>query len=624
MIFVLFLILNFSVLFGWFLIIRSKKWLNALADQFIGANILTLTQIILVILFFGYFLKTLTLIYLVSVNLFILGVQFFYLKISRSSIKGLLFDIFKINSKIFLDRPLNLILFTFVIFETAWLLFLAWLFPMLEIDTFLYHLSSVAFYFQENKIYEVVAPLQIKFWVNGYPKYIEFLSLWQMLWTKNDIFVDTIQLYFGILGIFAVYNLATKLGIKKGLALCAGLLFFLTPTLLVQAKTGYIDVSVAVLILITLNFLINTLKNKYCIVFAGISAGLLLGSKFSGWGFLIIFLIFLFALNYFYKRKIKENPWRFYLAQSLILVLIALMVGGFWYFKNVYYYKNPFWPYKINFLGKEVFKGEITERLINIPNTPLEYRNKPLWSNIFRSWREETEIYNYDSRKGGLGAVWFIVGLPLLFFAILKSLTEKNWLVLSLIGMIGLTLAIQPLPWWPRYTLFIVGIGSVIIFWVYKQQRKFIKIFLEIVLILLVLHNILVTLDHGYYSPNNIRNFLKKPLDRRTPAEFGWKEYIGPTYEYIDTHTRKKRGKIVYSEGIIYLYPLWGYDLRNKLYYFNPDNFQEWEQNIKTNKIDYIFVSKNSREAQFARRIKDYSMVMEDKDYEVYKSKEIE
>ena len=224
-----FILFNLLIFGSWFVFIKSsyRKTLS-LVEQFLAANIISIAQIVLVIIIFGYF-KKLDLHYLIIAHLIVLTIIWGKIFFSGTTIKNLVvFPKIRFNFNF-----LALVLLTLVLLQSIWLLFLIWLMPSIEADSLLYHLPAAAHYFQERKIYEVSSPFNL--WINGYPKYIEFLVLWYFLWLKGDTFADGVQFYFAIVGILAIYSICRKLKINLINSAIGGVLFFLSPVVINQA-----------------------------------------------------------------------------------------------------------------------------------------------------------------------------------------------------------------------------------------------------------------------------------------------------------------------------------------------------------------------------------------------------
>jgi hypothetical protein len=335
---------------------------------------------------------------------------------------------------------------------------------------------------------------------------------------------------------------------------------------------------------------------------------------------MVIFILFLLwqqiSFQCFYWKKFIID----YLKKMLTVIAITFILGGFWYMKNFYYYRNPLWPITISLANHKIFDGLIEEKERSRRELPPSYIGKPLWKNIWNSFCEKTPYYNYDSRQGGLGAVWFIFGIPALILSIIISFVNKNYLMAGLVLLSLLGWLIHPLPWWPRYSLFLAGIGSISTVYLLQNQFNLLKTLLCILLLISAGYNIIVSFDHSYYPPNAIKKFIHLPASQRNIHNLFTGCYANEcAYKEFYWLTQNKVSKIAFSENISYTYLLWGKNFSNRVYYFKPDNEIEWKNNLIKNKIDYLFITQNSYEKKLVSKYPEFRLIYKDDKHEIYK-----
>jgi len=293
-----------------------------------------------------------------------------------------------------------------------------------------------------------------------------------------------------------------------------------------------------------------------------------------------------------------------------------LLVGGFWYVKNLYIYHNPIWPYSLSLGNIKIFPGEVGKDSLET-NIPLEYRNRSTIRNIFTTWREKTDFYCYDSGKGGFGAVWFTIGIPAVLLGLLSSIKNKNPPLASLIISGGVALMFIPLPWWPRFSLYVLGIGAICIAWWLNRLQKNYFLFIEIMIVIGIIYNTIVSFDHLYYTPKIIKKTLFLPPKERIFSEIF---NTGHAYTFINKKTANNPSKIFYG-AVDMPYLLWGNDLRNRLYYFDPSDEKIWLKKILSNEINYLFIPDNSQESLLAKKYFADKLIFKDDRYEVYQTR---
>ena len=104
------------------------------------------------------------------------------------------------------------------------------------------------------------------------------------------------------------------------------------------------------------------------------------------------------------------------LTKALAAFLVpALLVGSFWYFRNLVETGNPVEPVEVSALGLVVFDGPV--ELDDLLTVPVGAEGHPwpvqvLLSGpaILHTWVSADEGYSYEQRLGGLGPLWAYLG----------------------------------------------------------------------------------------------------------------------------------------------------------------------------------------------------------------------
>jgi hypothetical protein len=139
------------------------------------------------------------------------------------------------------------------------------------------------------------------------------------------------------------------------------------------------------------------------------------------------------------------------LVQTGALVLVpVLLLGAYWYVKNIIVFGNPIWPFKV---GPLPGVGTVDELIVQMPRQVASLA--PIGRLLF-SWFADPWLssYAYDTRIGGFGIQWAaIVGLAVV--GGVMALRLRRWPILVVVGPAVLTLLTMPMSWWPRLTLFV-------------------------------------------------------------------------------------------------------------------------------------------------------------------------
>ncbi|MDN5344290.1 MAG: hypothetical protein PWQ18_401 [Clostridia bacterium] len=479
--------------------------------------------------------------------------------------------------------------------ETAWLIFLGYLFPPYAWDSLYYHLTAAATWLQAGRI--VLSPYTI--WANVYPMNTELIFTWIMLLGGSDLLVDLAQLPFALAGGLAVYALARQVGLKQASSTVAAGLFFLTPIVLVQSKTCYVDVAFAGMFLAAYYFAYryHQQPRRAYLLLAALGGGLTLGIKASAAPFVAVIFVFLLAGGWQASRQTNRPFWP-YLGFILATFTAALLLfGSFWYLRNWLAYGNPLFPFTFSVLGHTLWPGQGTVAdLVMVKNTPPELVGLSTWQQLLRSWQETGEPYTFDQRLGGFGPQWLYLELPSLAVTLGLALARRQHRPLLILLPLVLLLWLQPSPWWTRYTIFIVGAGALSLAYLEAGLPRFWARSLRVATLALVLISLAGSLTHGYFPPQVVSRFLALPPAERTffrlapwGDELAWVEQVPPGSRIAFTETA-------------FPYLLFGPRLENRVYRLIATSEEDMLRQLQDTDSQYFFTRTTSAYYPWARQ----------------------
>ncbi|SMB99512.1 hypothetical protein SAMN00808754_2939 [Thermanaeromonas toyohensis ToBE] len=479
--------------------------------------------------------------------------------------------------------------------ETGWLTFLGYLFPPYDWDGLAYHLTAVAAWIEAAKI--TLTPHSL--WANVYPLNTELIFTWNMLFLGSDIIVDLTQLGFALAGAGAVAALGNLASLKTPGKVVAGSLFFLTPIILIQSKTAYVDVALASMFLISFYFSYRYAqdpRNVY-LWLAGLGSGITLGMKSSAALYVTVNTLFILrGLGKCYRQRAGKESL-FYLKRLGLFLFLVSLGGSFWYLRTWYYYGNPFYPFTVEIFGYTLFPGSgQVESLIMQPNTPRELRNLPWYQQVWISWQETNAPYVYDQLLGGFGPQWLYLEFPSLVIITLKALFQRSWRLLSLFIPFWVLFVLHPANWWSRYTIFFVAAGALALPLLEQELPSWLAQPLRVATLSLVLVSLAGSFTHTYFSPQVVSRFLALPPEKRTFAELRpW----GDELAWVDEVPPGSR--IGYTKTS-FPYLLYGHHLRNRVFRITPSSRKTFYQEILNLDLQYIFTTKDSPAAHWLKQ----------------------
>ena len=290
--------------------------------------------------------------------------------------------------------------------------------------------------------------------VSGYPLGGEMLVAWPAVLLHSDQLAQAPQVFMAALGGVATTTLARGVGAARAAALCAGCLFVLTPALMAQMTTAYVDVTGAALAVAALAFLIRwtatDCQQTSLLLMSGLAAGLAAGTRHTG----ALLAITCCAGAAVIGARRGPNVG---LTAGLIFAASASLGGGGWYVENLLAHGNPVYPF--SFLGFPAVV-DVSDLLVAPPG-PQSEPAATLWSWAQDLWPQRS--FTYEHRAGGLGSVFAWVGLPCVLLVAVQAVRRRETSWLLLLSVVLVPFLLQPNRWWARFTFVLAALAAVAI-----------------------------------------------------------------------------------------------------------------------------------------------------------------
>jgi Dolichyl-phosphate-mannose-protein mannosyltransferase len=360
--------------------------------------------------------------------------------------------------------------------QVAWSAFAGWALPPNGYDTQVYHLPAVAYWVQRGQI--VKTPYL--FFTNVYPLNGELTFAWPAALLHSDEFVNLGQIPFALLGAAATGVVARAVGARRSGAVIAASLFLLSPVVAQQMAVAYVDVVLAGSFLAAFAFVLRGMQSlgvlsgghtsqrqlrlaALYLSLAGVAAGIGVGSKESGLLYLGILGLAVVGglVAACVQGTLGTGP-----AVRLVVVLAVpvLLLGTFWYGRNLIDHQNPLYPWNVEVAGVVIEHGPQGDPNVNLlqGQAPKAIEGKSAPLQLARSWISEPKRgYSYDERLGGSGLLWILAAVPALVVFIAQCIRRRRDVLFLFLVPSVLILLLQPLNWWSRFTIFFLGAGFV-------------------------------------------------------------------------------------------------------------------------------------------------------------------
>ena len=504
--------------------------------------------------------------------------------------------------------PLAAFLAVLAVGQVAWCAFAAWALPPTGWDTLTYHMPAVAYWVQRGQI--VRTPYQ--FFTNVYPLNGELTFTWPAVLLHSDTLVNLGQIPFALLGAAGTAVIARTVGVRRSGAVVAASLFLLAPVVAQQMAVPYVDLVLAGSFLAAFAFLLRGLQSlglvqggsapqrqtRLVVVYltlTGVAAGVGVGSKESGLAYLgVLALVAVGALVAAWTRGLVRPAPALRLVAAFVVPV--LLLGTFWYTRNLIEHENPLYPWNVEVAGVVLLhgpQGDPNESVIVARNqVPASIAGDTALVQLARSWTHEPQRrYNYDLRLGGSGLLWILAAVPALAVFTVQCIRRRRDILFLFLVPFAVILLLQPANWWARFTMFFLGAGFVALAAELEHLRRWrpnVSRLAEIAIAIIALvtfvivnHRIAVagvraTLDHATQS-----------IDSRSAAEsletngqFRWLSAIPSTATIATRLAEAENG---------FVYPLFGRHFERKVVIVRGrDQAQLLRQLERTPQLRYV------------------------------------
>jgi len=490
--------------------------------------------------------------------------------------------------------PENKPIFLFLLVCTVYFynIFAQSVLPVLTTDGLWYHLPIAVHWLQYGRFLLLPLPFS-DVAMTYYPTGGEMAYLFHLIPLGNSPLLNFVQLPFAVYAATAVYLLSNRFALPRTWSFLAAALFLLIKPVFMETSLTYVDLMMAAFFLTSLYYLGFGTKNRDFLLGA-VTAGLLISIK------TLSLILFLPLLPLLFKPlgqtglTNRRGAWSFRFA----LLFLFSVFGLYSYLGNLFVTGNPLFPVSLNFHQFEILPG-----IYRYDSIPLFLKCKTLFSVLLR---QHSMIDIKTSFLALLSLGWFlglvvclkkknsltlIMALPLwcliaycLFIPSFYFQTRHLILIypIMIIGWLFFLSEVKAFRKNKNLETLLIFAALLLFFLQFTKPEKFIFFIWSVILYFTVyaLHGkvrkekpefwfktvsyfllfIVLFFGYAYLRVLSIAESLRFPA---------WKSYYGTeteeAWKWVYKNSQKK--KTIAYVGNLFLYPLFGRNLQNTVYY---------------------------------------------------------
>jgi hypothetical protein len=468
-------------------------------------------------------------------------------------------------------------------------IFLVWALPPFVWDSLTYHLTNVARWIQTGRIAVFEVPV-LRIYL---PADYEVFAAWFAIFFHHDGWIEASGLPAYVIVVLAVFAMARRFAMTRSASWIAALAMASTPALVLATTGTKNDPIMAALILLLLALVVDMAMEARSgrdqavlgrvlavalvwLVAVGtktymihVTPGLMLvGVLLAGPSSTVAFLR---RLPHRLAQELRDLSVAGRLTVA-VMIAAAVLLGSFWYVRNLWLQGNPFFPYGVSILGQQVERPAGETRTLDLPTLAAN-----LASLADKLGDKQERITPDLPNTTGWGWVAYGIGVPTLAWAIVRRRDFPPLIVGFLVCGVGLLLSSRTSAWNMRYMIwfpaaFALAAGAAYdgLFRTSRLGRGFAALFT----ICLAL-NYVTTVNYNLIKTDHLLAMLARPFADRQAAYL--RTHV--PYEYENALARVPQtavlGYNVHANGFIY--PLFRADFSQRLVYIPIEPSQPCE-----------------------------------------------
>lgn len=345
------------------------------------------------------------------------------------------------TNRLYKFENFNVFLIILIIYLSAFNLFDVFS-PPTAADSLVYHFNIPLKYIEQNGLF------YNPFFHYNAPHLVEIFSIIGFIFDSESLV--HLQYYsFNFLILWILVRLSVQYFQKINVGILAFSLYFVTPMVTDIKSSGYVEVALSVVTIISVWMLFNSLRKKDIdenyLILSAIFLGIALSIKYYGLFTLIIILLMITFHLFRYKLK-----WSKVFRYAFIYSFYTILFGGFFYILNYINTGNPLYPALFNIFGGQDYSVELNFLMKEMVSTSKKPAGEDLWGFLMSLWNMTMDGERFLSGRNGYGPILLL--LPL-FLLPLTRIIPKDVRKLVLFLMVYLVL------FWILWYLFAIQRG---------------------------------------------------------------------------------------------------------------------------------------------------------------------
>lgn len=506
-----------------------------------------------------------------------------------------------------LPKWLRVFTWIFITANSIRFVFLIWALPPFVWDALTYHLTNVAQWVQDARIGVFETPVERIYNAANF----EVFTAWFAVFIHHDAVIEAAGLAAYILAGLSFYSIASSQRLNQTLSWVATLAYLSTPALVLAVTGTKNDPMVAALFLFAFAIIARMQEPAAAgetdrpwapLVLLVITLLYAAGTKAYIAhlipGLVLSWLIFSFANGGLARsatrlsmrlRSLKDLPGQSRIL-LLVMLLLALFLGSYWYLRNWIVMGNPFFPYSVQIGQNEVLSSDIGGFQFGLDNLMQTMR---LFLDRFGD--KQFRIVPDLPYTTGWGWIIYGIGVPAAIWSTIRKPAFRAVLAGFLLSFILLLFSSPTSPWNMRYFVWFPAVLALAVGHAYGLIREgpgWVVTGFRMLFTVLAALNFFMVITYNLISIDEIARMLRLPVTDRHAALF--QDQVPEEYREVIEFVPNDSPLGYSVSGNGFIYPLYRADFSQEIVYIpieQADDCQGIVDRMTAGNTRYLFAA---------------------------------